>query len=227
MQGTTVSCIDLRWLVLGVSRAIMPGQRSAAAPNWSLSCPVSPYNNDSACHLGEHPRPAFAGVGCPASQMRCSTPVRGIEIIGFEKIIKAVVGVGISPGILAHMQDTDTKVIRPPSTLGERGRTAWRKVVDAYTLTPPELELLRVACTALDQLHRIELAIKGSSSMTTKGSAGQLVGHPLLTEWRLHAESVRRICQQLNLPDLMPLPVPAQRKARPARVAHLTTSRGA
>jgi hypothetical protein len=75
-------------------------------------------------------------------------------------------------------------------------------VTASYDLTPAEVELVHVAATGVDHLSRIELAIK-QSKPTALGSAGQIVAHPLNAEWRATAETIRRICQQLDLPDLV------------------------
>jgi hypothetical protein len=93
------------------------------------------------------------------------------------------------------------KTATPPTGLGPRGRTLWRSVTSDYTLTHTELELLRVLCSATDQLGRIELRLK-AEHVTSTGSQGQLRAHPLLAEFRLHSDMVRQLSKQLNLPDL-------------------------
>lgn len=100
---------------------------------------------------------------------------------------------------------------RPPAGLGPRGRAFWRDINSAYTLTASESALVRVAAAAVDQLHRIELAIK-ASPVTSTGSAGQLTEHPLLSSWRAHAESIRKVCRQLDLPDLVEQPTAPPKK---------------
>lgn len=111
---------------------------------------------------------------------------------------------------------------RPPKDLGAHSRYLWREVVDRYTLTPCEYEVLHTLCRTADQLNRIDLAIKGLRHLTSNGSQGQLVAHPLLNEHRQHAETVRRLTRQLNLPDSVV--VQRKTKTNPARVAHLVRS---
>jgi hypothetical protein len=107
-----------------------------------------------------------------------------------------------------------TTAKRPPTGLGPRGRALYRRVLENYTLTSAEEELVRNAAMASDHLHRIELAL-AQSKMTCTGSQGQLVGNPLLSEWRAHSEVIRKIAQQLDLPDLVPAkPAPARKKSR-------------
>lgn len=93
------------------------------------------------------------------------------------------------------------KVRQPPHGLGNRGRALWRDVMTQYTLRPDEIALLRNLCNAVDQLHRIELRLK-AEHVTSTGSSGQLVGHPLLAEWRAHTDTIQRLVKQLHLPDI-------------------------
>lgn len=88
----------------------------------------------------------------------------------------------------------------PPKGLGPTGRALWRRVVEAYTLRPDELELLRLLALATDHVTRIESKLKAAQVVST-GSAGQLTGHPLLAEFRAHTDTVQRLTKQLGLPD--------------------------
>jgi hypothetical protein len=111
------------------------------------------------------------------------------------------------------------EVKRPPKGLGPRGRELWRSVLGAYSLTPTEAETLRVLCSTSDQLQRIDLTLQ-QSKVTTLGSCGQTVAHPLYAEFRAHAETVRRLARQLNLPDAVASSA-RKTKTNPGRVAHL------
>lgn len=110
---------------------------------------------------------------------------------------------------------------RPPAGLQSRGRAVWRSITGDYELTPAEIEQVRVLAIAADHMARIELAIKGTSKLTSLGSAGQTTSHPMLQEWRAYAEVVRRICSALDLPDLVPAAAPPK-KMRPGRIAALS-----
>jgi hypothetical protein len=113
-----------------------------------------------------------------------------------------------------------TKVRQPPQGLQPRGRTLWRDVLATYTLTPTEIELLRSLCNAVDQIHRVELRMK-AEHVTSTGSSGQLTGHPLLHEWRQHAEMIRSLTRQLNLPDIDRKEPKRKPKMNPGKVSHL------
>ena len=109
---------------------------------------------------------------------------------------------------------------QPPRSLGEHGRSLWRTTVSRYEFTTTEYEVLFALCQATDQLQRIGLAIKAAPHLTSTGSQGQLTGHPLLSEFRLHSETVRRLARQLNLPDITN-EAPRKRKTNGNRVSHL------
>jgi phage terminase small subunit len=114
--------------------------------------------------------------------------------------------------------DVNRGIKRAPTALGPHGRELWRSVLTKYSLTPTEVEVLETLCVTSDQLHRIDLALKQSKVVST-GSQGQLVGHPLLAEHRAHTDMVRRLANQLKLPDA----VAPQRKPKmnPGRVSRL------
>jgi phage terminase small subunit len=111
------------------------------------------------------------------------------------------------------------EIKRPAKDLGPHGRQLWRDVLGTYTLTPTEVETLHVLCVTSDQLGRIDLALKQSKIVST-GSQGQLTGHPLLAEHRLHVETVRRLVRQLGLPDAVGSP-DRKTKTNVHRVSHL------
>jgi phage terminase small subunit len=118
----------------------------------------------------------------------------------------------------------NTENKRPPTGLGPHGRALWRDTVARYTLTPTEIEVLHTLCVTGDQLIRVDLALK-QAHVTSTGSQGQLVGHPLLAEHRAHAETLRRLSRQLNLPDTAS--APRKTKTNPNRIAHLRRQDGA
>jgi hypothetical protein len=92
------------------------------------------------------------------------------------------------------------KVPRPPEGLGPSGRAMWRDTVAGYTFTSTELGVLRELCRAHDNATRLTNTAKGVS-VTTKGSRGQPVVHPVFAEIRANQEVISRLSRTLNLPD--------------------------
>jgi hypothetical protein len=74
-------------------------------------------------------------------------------------------------------------------------------VADEYVLTPAELAVLAEACRTVDELDRLEKAVRKLPELTTTGSTGQIRPHPLLSEVRLHRQLFDRLAASLNLPD--------------------------
>jgi hypothetical protein len=67
-------------------------------------------------------------------------------------------------------------------------------------LEATELELLRLACEALDRAEqaRVMLADEG---LTSRGRYGQVLTHPLIAVERIHVRRLRACSKQLNLPE--------------------------
>jgi hypothetical protein len=82
-----------------------------------------------------------------------------------------------------------------PTGLDLAGRAFWRQVVGEYELNPAELVLLGEACRTVDTLAAVAAAMDGVP-LTTTGSTGQMVAHPLLAE----ARAQRRVLDQLCRP---------------------------
>jgi hypothetical protein len=89
--------------------------------------------------------------------------------------------------------------VRAPPGLGVRGRALWRDTLAAYQLDPLEQMALLQICRRVDELDRIDLAMRGSKP-TCAGSMGQLVAHPLLSEVRQHSETLRNLVKLIDLP---------------------------
>lgn len=87
-----------------------------------------------------------------------------------------------------------------PRGLGTTGRKLWRETVKKYDLRPDELEILRAACGEADIIKAIEDELVGKP-MTTTGSMGQTVAHPLLSEVRQHRATLASLLRGLKLPD--------------------------
>lgn len=104
-----------------------------------------------------------------------------------------------------------------PRGLGASGRRLWRSVTDGFDLGPDEMEVLREACRCADELQRLRDAV-AEAPLTTTGSAGQLVAHPLLEQVRRHRDLLGKLMERLALPagDEDAGSTPAQRRAQRA-----------
>jgi hypothetical protein len=91
---------------------------------------------------------------------------------------------------------------KPPSGLKAPGRRLWTAVVGPYILTPAELAMLEKACVTLDELERLEKAVRALPDLVVTGSMGQPRMHPLLSEVRAHRVLLAKLAEQLNLPDI-------------------------
>lgn len=98
---------------------------------------------------------------------------------------------------MAEQRKTKPKA---PAKLGARARRLWRDVTGIYELRPDELLVLERACRELDIIERIESDLEGKS-LTSEGSMGQAVAHPLVGELRQHTNTLRSLLGSLNLPD--------------------------
>lgn len=110
------------------------------------------------------------------------------------------------------------KAVSPPVSLGRKGRELWKKITSTYVLRADELEALRGACGEADLIARIEEELK-AAPLTTTGSMGQIVTHPLLTELRQHRVTMAALLRGLKLPDESGVEANAQREGALSRWA--------
>lgn len=94
---------------------------------------------------------------------------------------------------------------RQPSGLGKAGAALWRAILgqlDDDGLVPDarEQQWLALACREADQLAAVEAALAGQS-LTTLGSAKQLVAHPLLGECRASRQVIAGLLARVGLDD--------------------------
>jgi hypothetical protein len=102
----------------------------------------------------------------------------------------------------------------------------WRNTFELYELNPAETAVLAEICHITDEIAALESALGALRSLTTKGSRGQVVPHPLLGELRQHRETMRRLVRQLGLPDPVNQPVPALKsKGRLVAIRRLQAGR--
>ena len=113
---------------------------------------------------------------------------------------------------------TDHKAATTPTTLGAAGRRLWRETAKAHDLAQHELETLNAACAELDLITLMENELKGQP-LTTQGSTGQLVAHPLVQELRQHRSTMAALLRSLKLEEERGVKVNAQRKGGQSRWA--------
>ena len=89
-----------------------------------------------------------------------------------------------------------------PDALGADGRKLWKAVTGTYDLRADELATLEDACELTDMIAMLgqSWADEGKP-LTTKGSMGQLVTHPMISEIRTHRMARNALWRQLKLPD--------------------------
>ncbi|OZG57850.1 hypothetical protein BTIS_1091 [Bifidobacterium tissieri] len=80
-----------------------------------------------------------------------------------------------------------------------RGQRLWRELTEKYSFSPAELRLLETAAYTADRISKERRAIGGQ--LTTKGSQGQIVAHPLLPQLRADEAHLMNLLAKLDLPD--------------------------
>jgi hypothetical protein len=88
----------------------------------------------------------------------------------------------------------------PPSNLGDAGRMLWDSIIPAYELRPDEIVILRHACREEDLIVRLEDAL-ADSELITRGSMGQEVASPFVSELRQHRATQAGLLSKLKIPD--------------------------
>lgn len=93
--------------------------------------------------------------------------------------------------------------IPAPDTLAKAGAAVWLRVTEAYDLRPDELLTLEDACAATDMIAALTSVWEDEGRpVTTKGSMGQQVIHPLIGEIRTQRAARNALWRQLKLPDM-------------------------
>jgi hypothetical protein len=89
-----------------------------------------------------------------------------------------------------------------PAGLAAGGAGLWSRVVELYDLRPDEMVTLEDVCRVSDMIDALDSAwAEQGRPLTTKGSMGQLVTHPLISEIRTHRMARNTLWRQLRLPD--------------------------
>lgn len=92
--------------------------------------------------------------------------------------------------------------IQAPATLSTTGSAVWRAVTEKYDLRADELLTLEDACATTDMIDSLSKAWSElGRPLTTKGSMGQEVIHPLIGEIRTQRAARNALWKQLKLPD--------------------------
>lgn len=116
---------------------------------------------------------------------------------------------------------------RTPSGLSAKAATFWRNSVKLYDFRLDELVTLEQVCREIDLIDRMEdlLAPTASKTMIVKGSMGQKVSHPHLSEIRQHRATLNSLLKALGMLDAV---AEGQERSSRARVAaNARWSRGA
>lgn len=94
----------------------------------------------------------------------------------------------------------DKKASRAPSNLGTQGRKLWRSIMSVYELRPDEERILEDACREADIIERLEDEQR-DRPLTAKGSMGQEVASPMVSELRQHRSTMNALLKSLKLPE--------------------------
>jgi hypothetical protein len=87
-----------------------------------------------------------------------------------------------------------------PDGLETAGRQLWDSVTASFVLNAGEVEILRQAAAAADEIVLLEVELR-RSSLVVAGYAGQPRPNPLLKIIQDHRILLRRLVDSLNLPD--------------------------
>ncbi len=87
-----------------------------------------------------------------------------------------------------------------PEHLGTKARRLWEDISGKYELRADEMRVLEDACREVDLVERLELELRDAPLMV-RGSQGQQVASPLVSELRQHRTVVAALLAKLKLPD--------------------------
>lgn len=90
---------------------------------------------------------------------------------------------------------------KKPANLGAEGSHLWDAVTEIHSdLGPDTIRLLTDACREADIVSRLEDEQRGAPLMV-RGSQGQLVASPLISEVRQHRSVLAGLLKALRLPQ--------------------------
>lgn len=87
-----------------------------------------------------------------------------------------------------------------PEGLAQRGAALWRSITGKYELRADELTILEDACFEADLIDDLRASLVGADRLV-KGSMGQQVINPMISEVRQHAATLKSLLAALKLPD--------------------------
>ena len=88
----------------------------------------------------------------------------------------------------------------PPKGLGTKGRRLWKETTANYELRADELDTLEDICREADLIVKLEEGLEGEP-LLLRGSQGQDVVNPLISELRQHRATKKALWASLKLPD--------------------------
>lgn len=89
---------------------------------------------------------------------------------------------------------------KAPAGLSAPGQALWRSIAGKYELRADESAVLVDACRTSDMIDVLEKGLEGQPLMV-KGSQGQEVINPLISELRQYRAARAALLRQLKLPD--------------------------
>lgn len=89
--------------------------------------------------------------------------------------------------------------MRVPAGLGKSGRSLWRRITSEFDLNcdPDRAELLFQACKTADQIAELDEAA-AEAPLTVKGSMGQPVISPFISEARVQRGLLAQLLARMN-----------------------------
>jgi hypothetical protein len=117
---------------------------------------------------------------------------------------------------------------KAPADLGQNGAKIWREMHEKYQFRVDEERVLFDACCEADLIDDMAAPARGAERIV-RGSQGQPVINPLISELRQHRATLASLLKQLNLPDQAgshPGSVSGSPRSTQARSAALTRWHG-
>lgn len=90
--------------------------------------------------------------------------------------------------------------IPAPKGLATKGKRLWKETASNYELRADELDTLEDICREADLIATMEEGLDGAP-LLLKGSQGQDVVNPLISELRQHRATKKSLWASLKLPD--------------------------
>lgn len=87
-----------------------------------------------------------------------------------------------------------------PEGLNRRGAALWDSITGKYELRADEITVLEDACFEADLIDDLRASLVDAPRLV-KGSMGQQVINPMISEVRQHAATLKSLLASLKLPD--------------------------